>query len=1609
MLFRSKAYVDAQVAGVVDSAPAALDTLNELAAALGDDANFSTTTSTALGNRLRVDTAAQGLTGTQQANAITNLGITATKAELNYVDGVTSNIQTQLDGKQASGSYLTGNQTITLSGDVSGSGTTSINVTVANDSHTHDTRYFTETETSGFLHNTGLSNLWSGSDSKIVTFDYNGPTNGPGGWVNGFKSTHSNYLHSYLTNKHRTHEWHFGWRDTNAGTGTWVKAFHDDYHPNADTWTTARTITLGGDLSGSVSINGSANVTLTATVADDSHNHVISNVDGLQTALDGKLSTTGTAANSQLLDSLDSTAFLRSDTNDIISGDYTFGTSTANTWDLNGTGLTQLLYAGRNGVGGNTGAIFDPFLYKDCTVWGYNGSTWINLGNADGILDGNYAHTTSGFTLSRSYSEFIFDFGTTLGYTIMGSISFHHSTNGNSMDIYIETKESVTNAYESGWTTEASQTGVGSWPGGTIIRQNLGVGAGYRDNLRIRIVPNWTHASNVISLGMISGSANYGSPIKSFWTNHDKDLYISSTNIYANASISASKVWHAGNDGSGSGLDADLLDGQQGSYYYAASNPSGYTTYTANQSLNTTNSPTFANLNTANTGYVGVGDDIKIKDVSMANTAGIVGQQNNDRGYLTFGNNTTQLGRIGTGALTWGGNTIWHSGNDGSSSGLDADLLDGSHKVDIQRELINITSPAVTAGDSCLPSSGYGFKHFLGYGPSSNDGHILGMTWTGTTSYGAQIFVDTDPNNIMAFRSRSSTGVWTSWNTVWHTGNDGSGSGLDADLLDGLHGSQFLRSDAANNNYLYVLNLRAGGNHLGNHEFAANTNQTGYSNCSIELREANYGTSSAYSAPRISFHWGNVVASSIAVNTSGHILIQNNPGTGYESLRAGTIYSSDNLVWSAGNDGSGSGLDADLLDGQHGSYYAPASHNHQALGGFSGLTEYTILDGPGNGPVWKVRWDGATANRYWDLGFKDGYGTFYTGLKNYNNATLKWLNNTLWHAGNDGSGSGLDADLLDGYNTSTSATANTVVVREGSGHIYGNYILGSYFNAASGNSENPTIGQIWTQNTSDNYLRKSTPAHFKSQLGLWHTGNDGSGSGLDADTVDGIQGASFLRSDTADSYSDIRASGSTNTGRFISSNTWGTTHYTDDGYIQFGPANSSYAHIYTDRGNFYFNVTALYASGNTMWHAGNDGAGSGLDADLWDGNQFSSYLNQAVLTTSSPTFNGLSTNSDITFNNSGTTKRGIRGTMGDNDMWFVGGGATASNAGYMEIATGDDGQTAGSAEHMYFSQYGPGSPWSGTLYRRHAMFDSNGQTIWNFHRTPTGTVAAILADSSIVINTRSGSHNYIQFRNDGDDGTHAGLVFTDNNHGGSVLFTNHSTTENSAGRADTLHLSGYQGVDIRSGTGQADVPSNKTRVARFATAAITLDQNTSVTGSLSCTGSLTVSSANATGGGIILADDGDIVDLNDAYCSMRFSYGVRVFSANRGGSAVIALKNNGEIIANSNITAYGSASDIRLKENIETIKDPIDKVQKLRGVTFDYKKDGSRSTGLIAQELEKVLPEVVYETVDADNDDNKYKAVRYGNIVGLLVEAIKEQQETIEKLTSRINDLEKGE
>ncbi|CAB4241490.1 Intramolecular chaperone auto-processing domain containing protein [uncultured Caudovirales phage] len=85
-LATAKTYTDTSVAALVASAPAALDTLNELATALGNDASFATSTATALGNRLRVDVASQALSTTQKANAVTNLGLSTVASSGSYAD-----------------------------------------------------------------------------------------------------------------------------------------------------------------------------------------------------------------------------------------------------------------------------------------------------------------------------------------------------------------------------------------------------------------------------------------------------------------------------------------------------------------------------------------------------------------------------------------------------------------------------------------------------------------------------------------------------------------------------------------------------------------------------------------------------------------------------------------------------------------------------------------------------------------------------------------------------------------------------------------------------------------------------------------------------------------------------------------------------------------------------------------------------------------------------------------------------------------------------------------------------------------------------------------------------------------------------------------------------------------------------------------------------------------------------------------------------------------------------------------------------------------------------------------------------------------------------------
>ena len=127
------------------------------------------------------------------------------------------------------------------------------------------------------------------------------------------------------------------------------------------------------------------------------------------------------------------------------------------------------------------------------------------------------------------------------------------------------------------------------------------------------------------------------------------------------------------------------------------------------------------------------------------------------------------------------------------------------------------------------------------------------------------------------------------------------------------------------------------------------------------------------------------------------------------------------------------------------------------------------------------------------------------------------------------------------------------------------------------------------------------------------------------------------------------------------------------------------------------------------------------------------------------------------------------------------------------------------------------------------------------------------------------------------------------------------------------------------------------------------------------------------------------------YANLAFHSSTNFFTINNMGY-ITTISNAGSWTFPAAITATGDVtafSDERLKSNIKTLDGS--KVLKMRGVSF--KKDGKKGSGVIAQELEKVAPELV--------KDGEYKSVAYGNLVGYLIEAIKELEARVKELENK--------
>ena len=128
--------------------------------------------------------------------------------------------------------------------------------------------------------------------------------------------------------------------------------------------------------------------------------------------------------------------------------------------------------------------------------------------------------------------------------------------------------------------------------------------------------------------------------------------------------------------------------------------------------------------------------------------------------------------------------------------------------------------------------------------------------------------------------------------------------------------------------------------------------------------------------------------------------------------------------------------------------------------------------------------------------------------------------------------------------------------------------------------------------------------------------------------------------------------------------------------------------------------------------------------------------------------------------------------------------------------------------------------------------------------------------------------------------------------------------------------------------------------------------------------------------------------------SDNVSYNI-VFTSETSGTQSLAGIDDGAFTFNPSTgvcsaAVFTATSDERAKENIETISDALNKVSALNGVDFTWKSNGDASSGLIAQQVEEVMPHVVV------TDGDGMKSVNYGALVGVLVQAIKELNDKLE-------------
>ena len=270
-----------------------------------------------------------------------------------------------------------------------------------------------------------------------------------------------------------------------------------------------------------------------------------------------------------------------------------------------------------------------------------------------------------------------------------------------------------------------------------------------------------------------------------------------------------------------------------------------------------------------------------------------------------------------------------------------------------------------------------------------------------------------------------------------------------------------------------------------------------------------------------------------------------------------------------------------------------------------------------------------------------------------------------------------------------------------------------------------------------------------------------------------------------------------------------------------------------------------------------------------------------------------------------------------------------------------------------------------------------------FTNLGNATLSTTIAANSVALGTDT-TGNYVSAVTQG-----SGISVTGSAGEGASFAVAHAATNPNTANMNNSGRTYIQDITV-------DSFGHVTAVATATETVTNTDTNTTYTGGTNISLSGTTFNLDADQRFVAATD----VYTGNAHEYIHFNDGSQHLAFVTGGNEEMRLENDGDLHVDGNITAFSTTvSDQRLKHDIEKIDGALDKVTQLNGYTFSYNKVSKKSAGVIAQEVEKVLPSAVENKslVFHGEDDVEYKTVQYDQLHGLLIEAIKELKEKLDE------------